>query len=525
MRRVYALSPPGRQRSEPARTEFARTERARTERARRFRPALPTGSRVDDEAPPAYDRATKVKAVILGAGTVGTEVARQLIGEGKDVILVEKNADVAGLASNNLDCMVVNDEGSNVEVLRRIGVAEADYFIALTSADEVNMISCGLVRREFKRPVTIARVRNPYYSYTRGQDVSFLGIDHMVNPEVEAAKAVLEAVEHGARGDAMVVADRKLLLQATRVDDEHGLCGRSLAEFRQATPGEFLIPLILKGGDLVIPSGSTVFEEGDEVYFLGEPAVLDSVHEAVGDPRLDLRRIALIGGGRMGSYILEALLAGRPRSGLLAGLYRVFKPAKLQVAVFERSIDKCKALSDRFPDATINHCDVSEDEGFLEEQLPGVDLAVAVTGNQELNLVTAAHAKALGVKRTAALVVKQEYVKIAHRMDVDVTVSLKESVARSVLSVIRKGVIRTVHAIGEAGLEIVELTIEKKTGLAGRRIDQAGLPRETLILYVVREGRTTLPDGATVLKAGDQVGIIASKASFSKLEERFLGRS
>ncbi len=466
-----------------------------------------------------------MKVVILGAGTVGTEVARQLIGEGKDVILVEKNADVAGLATNNLDCMVVNDEGSNIEALRRIGVADADYFIALTGSDEVNMISCGLARREFKRPVTIARVRNPYYSFAPARDFSFLGIDHMVNPEVEAAKVILEAVEHGARGDAMVVADRRLLLQATRIDEGHGYRGKSLAEFRQAVRGDFLIPLILKGGELVIPSGSTVFEEGDEVYFLGEPDVLDSVHEATGDPRVDLKRIAIIGGGRMGAYLVDALLGERPRSRFLAGLYRVFKPAKLHVAVFERSIDKCKLLSDQFPDATVNHCDVSDDEGFLEEQLPSFDLAVAVTGNQELNLVAAAHAKAVGVKRTAALVIKREYIKIAHQMDVDVTVSLKESVARSVLSVIRKGVIRTVHAIGEAGLEIVELTIDKNTGLAGRRIDQAGLPRQTLILYVVREGKTILPVGATVLKAGDQVGVIASKASFSRLEERFVGRS
>jgi trk system potassium uptake protein TrkA len=466
-----------------------------------------------------------VKAIILGAGTVGTEVARQLIGERKDVILVEKNADTAGLASNNLDCMVVNDEGSNIEVLRRIGAADADYFIAVTSSDEVNMISCGLARREFKRPVTIARVRNPYYTFAEADELSFLGIDHIVNPEVESAKAVLQAVEHGARGDAMVVADRRLLLQASRVDQDHAFVGRTLAEFRRGVKGEFLVPLILKEGELVIPSGSTVLEEGDEVYYLGEPSVLDSVHAAVGDPRVELKKIAIIGGGRVGSYLLDSLLVKRPRSRVLAGLSRVFRPAGVQVAVFERSIDKCKALSDRFPDATVNHCDVSEDEGFVEEQLPGFDLVVAVTGNQELNLVAAAHAKVLGVKRAAALVVKQEYVRVARQIGVDVTVSLKESVARSVLSVIRKGVIRTVHALGEAGLEIVELTIDKRSGLAGRRIDQAGLPRETLVLFVIRDGRTTLPDGATVLRTGDQVGIIASKASFSKLEERFLGRS
>jgi trk system potassium uptake protein TrkA len=464
-----------------------------------------------------------MKIVILGAGTVGTEVARQLIGESKDVILVEKNADAAQLATNNLDCLVINDEGSNVEALRRTGAADADYFIALTGSDEINMISCGLARREFKHPVTIARVRNPYYSFSKPQDFSFMGVDHMVNPEIEAAKAILEAVEHGARGDAMVMADHKLLLQATRIGDASGCAGARLAEFRQAVPGMYLVPFILRSGAPLVPSGGTVLEEADEVYLLGEPRALDAVHAAVGNPRVELKRIAVVGGGRMGAYILEHLVGGR--RGVLAGLSRVFLPARVQVAVFEKSVDKCKVLSEQFPDATVNHCDASEDEGFMEEQLPGFDLVVAVTGNQELNLVTAAHAKALGVGRAAALVIKTEYLKIARQMGVDVIISLKESLARSVLSVIRGGVIRTIHAIGEAGLEIIELTVDRRSGLAGRRIDQASLPRETLILFVVRRGKTILPRGSTVLRTGDQVGIIASRSSFLKLEERFLARA
>lgn len=156
--------------------------------------------------------------------------------------------------------------------------------------------------------------------------------------------------------------------------------------------------------------------------------------------------------------------------------------------------------------------DVTEERALEEAQLGFYDLAIAATGNQELNLVTAVQAKVLGVRKTIALVIKNDYLDVASRLPIDVTVSLKESLARTILSIIRWGVIRLLHSIADSELEILEMTIEKSTGLVGKNVREAGLPRDTLILFLIREGETLLPEGDTVLKARDQIGVIARKS-------------
>ncbi|MFW5826596.1 MAG: NAD-binding protein, partial [Alkalispirochaeta sp.] len=132
-----------------------------------------------------------MKVVIVGAGAVGFQLAKQLISEKKDVVLIEKNPDAAGRVSNALDCMVVTGEGTNREILRQAGTATADYFVAATDSDEVNMIACGIVSSEFQVKAKIARVRNFDYHSSRLSEKRFLGIDFVVNPEIEAARAIM----------------------------------------------------------------------------------------------------------------------------------------------------------------------------------------------------------------------------------------------------------------------------------------------------------------------------------------------
>ena len=131
-----------------------------------------------------------MKIVILGAGIVGFQIAKQLIDENKNVVIIDRDMRVAKHASNYLDCMVVHDEGNNIEVLNKAGVDKADFFIAVTDSDELNMISCGLVSSAFKVPFKIARVRNLEYSRTQILGSPFLGIDHIVNPDIEASKVI-----------------------------------------------------------------------------------------------------------------------------------------------------------------------------------------------------------------------------------------------------------------------------------------------------------------------------------------------
>jgi trk system potassium uptake protein TrkA len=203
-----------------------------------------------------------MRIIILGAGTVGQQVARQLVSEGKDVVLIEKNADVVQRVSNVLDCLVVNDEGTDSAVLRRVGVADADFFISLTGSDEANMVACSIVAREFPRPQKVARVRNVAYSSLLAAGPSgFLGVDRLINPEMEAARTILSSIAHGVVSDVMDLGASDLHLQSLRVEEESPFKGRTVKEIRRRLECEFLIPVILRDGEALVPSGDTVVEE------------------------------------------------------------------------------------------------------------------------------------------------------------------------------------------------------------------------------------------------------------------------
>ena len=465
-----------------------------------------------------------MRVVVLGGGSVGVQVAKELIREGKDVVLIERNADVAQHIAGNLDCLVVNEDGGNAQALKRAGTAGAEFFIALTGSDEVNMIASGLVAQQFPRTVKIARVRNPSYaSFLQLKALPFVPVDHVIDPERETAQSIVRAVDRGAAGQLIAVGNQSLTLQPFLVDEASPLAGLSIAEVRRLHQGEFLVPLVLRDVEAIIPDGQTSLLPGDSVYFLGSTATLADLFRGLGEEAAEIHRLALFGGGRIASYVLEQL--AEPRSKRLrpvrALLQRLRPREPASITVFEQNIDKCKALAERFPRLRVQHADVSEEETLLDEQLSSYDLAAALTGNQELNLVTAVQAKLLGVRRSLALVIKTDYLRLARSMRIDVTVSLKGTVVRSILAITRRGPMSLVHAISEADLEILELLVDESSRLAGKRLSAGELPRESLVLYVLRADTTLLPRGDLTVERGDRLGILTRKRFIGKLEARF----
>ncbi|MDC7224379.1 MAG: NAD-binding protein, partial [Spirochaetales bacterium] len=206
--------------------------------------------------------------VILGAGRIGYQLARQLIDEGKNVALIESDKDTARDVLARLDCLVVNDNGTSLEALKKAGIQKADAFVSVTDFDEVNMIACGLVSSEFEKPVTIARVKNVDYSRTKLLAYPFLGIDYIINPEIEAAKAILRAVENGARSDVMLFDNKTFQIRDLVVKADSLFQGRPLQEIRQELEFKFLVAVILRDDYYIIPTGTTTFRENDKIYIL-----------------------------------------------------------------------------------------------------------------------------------------------------------------------------------------------------------------------------------------------------------------
>lgn len=444
--------------------------------------------------------------VILGAGVVGYQIAQQLISEGKDVIIIEKNPERAKYISEHLDCMVLNDEGTNLTTLKRAGTDNATIFISATNSDEVNMIACGLVASEFNVPLKIARVRNIDYSKSKIMGKSFLGIDFIVNSEVETARQIANTIALGADSDVMMFENTDMQLRNIVVSPGSYFAHKTVKEIRKGITEPFLIAGIMRNNEFIIPSGDTAVLEGDNIYLLATQKNFTKIFIQVGKKQEKIDRIVIVGGGRVGALACEYLI----RTGR-------------KITVIEADYERCKFLAEKFPDALILNADISDESIFQEEDIANHDLIVTVTDNQELNMLISLYAKNLGIKRSIALVTNSNYLAIASRLDIDVTVNPKLSTVDAIMKFIRRGNIKSLHSIFHGRAEVIEFSVDDKNPLVGKPLKDIQFPQNSIILSVVRNNANILPHGDLVIEPNDLVIIIAEKTSMPQIEQFIQG--
>ncbi|GAB1483712.1 Trk system potassium transporter TrkA [Treponema sp.] len=464
-----------------------------------------------------------MKVVIVGAGMVGSQLARHLIQEKNEVSLVERDTDTARHASNRLDCMVLHDEGNSLATLEEAGIAKADALICVTESDEVNMITCGLAASRYPNLLKIARVRNDEYAKLGSLDERLLGIDRFVHPDVEAARAVLSAVEHGALGDVLAFGNNDYELGAVDLDADSPLAGQNLRRFRELVGGECLVTLIERGGESLIPSGTTTLLDGDRIHTLAREKELRRIFELAGRPMKSLRKIGIVGGGRVGSLIAEGLLSRtEKRRSAFSSLIRLLKPRSFRrVTLIERDYALCKELSARFPDALVLNEDIS-DEGFVaEEGIEDMDLIITATEDQELNMIAALYLKSRGVDRAVALVSGSGYAAIARRLGIDVVVPMKSVVVDSILSHLMGSGVRGVHRVGDGSVEILEIELGEQISILGTRLENFHLTAGALVMLVTRGNDAFIPVGDYVFTAHDHIVLIIKKGGEAEVERLF----
>ena len=464
-----------------------------------------------------------MKAVIVGAGAVGLQIAKQLVDEKKDVVLIEKDNERARLAGNRLDCIVLAREGNSLEVLREAGVGTADFFIAVTGSDEVNMISCALVESEFAKPYKIARVRNVDYSSSRVGQKGLLGIDYIVNPEIVAARAIIRTIEHGAISDIMLFEQSRVQMRHLTVDSGSAFADQTLSELGTSLPMNFLVAIVLRRNQFIIPSGKTVIRPGDTLYVVATQETFDELYERLGKRKADLRRIVIVGGGKVGQRVASYLLEGQRRDNtIVRRLVGAFSEERRRsVKIVDRDYNRCKELSQALPGALVIHGDISDEGVFEEEHFGNSDLVIAVTGNQELNIVSAVYGKNRGIKRSVALVNKTNYTRIAAQLGIDVPVSLKNSMVNSILKLVRRGNVKSMHSIPEGDLEVLEISVDDESDAVGRQIKDLRLPQSSLVVSVLRADETFVPDGAYRLQARDHIIVIARLEHIEQIQALF----
>jgi trk system potassium uptake protein TrkA len=486
-----------------------------------------------------------MRIVIVGAGSVGTQLARHLIQEKHDVSLIEANAERARHASNHMDCLVLQDSGNSLYALEEAGIARADALICVTDSDELNMIICGLAESRYPELLKIARVRNDDYARLNlpaegssggsPRESRILGIDRFIQPDVEAARKVLSAIEHGVLGDIISFAGTNYELGAINIGESSPFDGLLMSKYRTIVPEESLVTLIERGhgsgAETILPAGTTVLAKGDRVFILAREGEVDRIFRLAGHSEKPLRKIGIVGGGRLGCLIAEGLLEKTdpaesrgmaPKRRSLFSLFRGFTSRRnYRVVIIEQDYNLCKELAARFPEALILNEDMSDENFIAEERIEDLDLVITTTGQQEFNIITSVYLKSRGVGRTIAMVTSPGYAAVARQLGVDVVVPMKMVVVDSILSHLMGNAVTAVHRLGDGSINILELDTGVDAPVADRPLKDCRLPAGSLVMLVNRKDNAFIPQGNDVVNAGDHIILITKKGNEAEIGRLF----
>ncbi len=462
---------------------------------------------------------------IVGADRVGTQLAKKLIEQNQDVIVLERSSDKASAAANSLDGLVVQGDGTNLDDLKKAGIDKVDYFISVTGSDERNMIACGLAAREFNIPHKIARVQNINFSNKNLLEKSFLGIDYIVNPSMEAGQNIISSIEHGAISDIMLFENTSFQMRNLSISSGSVFENKKISEIPALFDEKFLIAVIMRNNQYIIPSGDTLIRETDNLYLVGTEATLDNIFSKAGKVRIDFNKIVVIGGSDIGQFVIKHFLEEEADDNNVfskfTGLFSKILKKKKNISVVERDYEVCKTLSEKFPDLNVIQADISDEGVFEEEGLINADLIISTTYNQELNIVSSVYAKSLGIKRSVSLVNKTSYLNVASNLGIDVPISLNNSMIVGILKFIKRDKIQSFHSISSSNIEVIQLKAAPESRIAGKKISEIKFPHHSLVLSVKNGDRDILPDGNHVILGNDTVIMIARKESIEKIETMF----
>ncbi len=475
--------------------------------------------------------------MIIGAGFTGIQLAKKLVDEKNEVTIIENNTEVASHIGSRVDCKVFQADGNNMENLENAGISKMDALITLTESDEMNMITCSLVDTVYPNILKIARVRN-YSYYTNKNQVTkkhedtfsgkhrpLYGIDFMINPDIEAAEAIVKAVEHGAVSDILTFGE-DYEITALQIAKNSKFDGQALKNLRTLTPNKFIVVYVESKGTSSLPSGNTILHAGDRIGILTKAECIQSLLELCGAKTDVLKKIVLVGAGRIGTLITNKLIEKKPKAffpKFFQGISTNQNTLR-NLTIVDSNKERCKEATEKFPTARVLNGDITEGGIVEEEKLFEYDLAIAATHNHEMNMVISAYMESLGVGKTIALVAQSSFADIARKLGIEVAVPLRDTIVDSIMSHLRGKNVTGIHTISNGAFEIVECDLPSTSKFTGKALKDIASPGEYLLLLIKKIGQDyyELPAGNTILAAGDHL-VIIEKTGNKKILERFSG--
>lgn len=439
--------------------------------------------------------------VVIGLGEVGRHLLRVLEHEGHDLVAIDERPDAIAYVEDHHDVMTLVGYGAKHEILAQAQVERADLVVAVTDQDEVNLIAA-LAAKQLGAKRVVARAQgDAWASHAEGVRYGLLGVDVVINPRILVAQELTRiARSHGAV-DVIDLAQDRIELVQIHLGDHAKHVHKPLMKL--PLPRDTLVAALVRDGTLVVPGGADVLVPGDRIYLIGKrDALLEA--EDMFTTRREARRVAIVGGGVVGSVLAKNLAADGA-----------------EVLVFERDRETAERLSVAVPRATVVFGDGTDRRLLEEEEVGTYDLIVAVTAADEVNLMAALLAQRVGVTRTAALVHRGDYMPIYTQLGVDIVLTPRAVASDHILRFVRGGAVQSLTMLEEGQAEVAELRVPRGARVVGVPLKRLGMPRGSLLAGIVHEDQVIIPRGDDAVHAGDTAIVLWTEGARPIVERMF----
>lgn len=448
-----------------------------------------------------------MKVIIVGAGEVGYHIASKLSRENKDVVLIDRDAGKLRRVNDTLDVQTLQGSGASPALLREAGIESAEMIVAVTDSDETNLVACLMSRVLSPGTTRIARIRNQeFFEVEAIKSGEVLGLSLVINPEVEVVKMIVRLLEVPGAVDVVDFAEGRVRLIGLKINPDSRLMGLSMVELRQLDPDRHvLIAAIYRDNQVIIPHGKTRFQAGDLAYVV---TVAEEVEEALrffGLTPSPIRSAFIIGGGQVGSLLAQNL-----------------EKKGIKIKLVDRSAERCQQLSERLSKTIVLNGDGTDQELLQEEHAADSDVFIALTNDEEENVLSCLLARRLGARQAITRINKFAYVPLVTAIGLETVVSSRLSAVSAILRHIRRGKVISAAALKGEDAEAIEFAALQTSEIVGRPLQDIKFPRHAIIAAIVRGSEVIIPRGTTVIQPDDRIIVFARREAISKVEQALM---
>jgi trk system potassium uptake protein TrkA len=437
-----------------------------------------------------------VKIIIAGDGKVGSMLTKQLSSEGHDITIIDAKLKVLESTEERYDIMAVQGNCASMATLEQAGVKDANLLIAVTNADEVNLLCCMTAHGLNPDIHTIARIRNPEYTEQVYRMRKYFALSMMINPERQAALEIERLLKYPGFLKRETFAKGRVEIVELRVEAGNKLCNTKLSDMHSIAKCNVLVCTVIRSGQTIAPDGNFVVQEGDRIFLTAPTNNLTLLLKNLGIITHKVKRVILCGGGRVSYYLAQALL----KNGI-------------GVQIVEQDYDRCLQLANALPEASIIHGDASKEFLLDNEGISDCDALVTLTGVDEMNIIISLYGTTCKVPQIITKLGRLENNSILDMLPVGSIISPKELCCNNIVGFVRSmknqtGAALSVHSIADGQAEAVEFIVDDNTLHCDEPLKKLKLKKNVLIVCITHGAQLEIPNGDSSFQMGSTVIVV-----------------